>query len=137
LRDDSDLQALVFEGTTVRAINGEQYKRLWNADLVAMLQEFAVDFTSPQHGCNGGTGLYAGEQDMFMFMIDPSGWTEIGSEAFAPGARLRFYQKRMHCPHPISALGFVEAGMPSRPLEAMRLAMSTYSSRTIGAHGHD
>ena len=34
---------------------------------------------------NGGTGLYCGEQDMFCFLIDPAGWTEIDGEAFAPG----------------------------------------------------
>src|SRR6185436_14657769 len=32
-----------------------------------------------------GTGLYLGEQDMFVFLIDPLGWTEIDGEAFAPG----------------------------------------------------
>lgn len=31
------------------------------------------------------TGLYAGEQDMFCFLIDPPGWTEIDGQAFAPG----------------------------------------------------
>jgi Domain of unknown function (DUF932) len=84
-RDDLDMQALVYDNSLIRAVNGEHYKRLWNADLVAMLQEFAVDFTPPQKGFNGATGLYAGEQDMFAFMIDPAGWSEIGSEAFAPG----------------------------------------------------
>ena len=39
----------------------------------------------PHKGLGGGTGLYAGEQDMFCFMIDPTGWTEIGGESFAPG----------------------------------------------------
>jgi histone H3/H4 len=34
---------------------------------------------------NGATGLYAGEQDMFCFLIDPTGWTEIQGESFAPG----------------------------------------------------
>jgi hypothetical protein len=76
-RDDTDLQALV--------INGEQYKRLWNAEIIAMLQEFAVDFQPPPKGYNGAIGLYAGEQDMFCFLIDPAGWTEIGEDAFAPG----------------------------------------------------
>ena len=33
----------------------------------------------------GKTGLYCGEQDMFVFLIDPLGWTEIDGEAFAPG----------------------------------------------------
>lgn len=38
-----------------------------------------------QSGPRSGTGLYRGEQDMFVFLIDPLGWTEIGGEAFAPG----------------------------------------------------
>ncbi len=84
-RDDTELQALVFDDTVVRAINGEHYKRLWNAEIIAMLQEFAVDFTPPQKGYNGATGLYAGQQDMFCFLIDPAGWAEIGEDAFAPG----------------------------------------------------
>lgn len=83
--NETELQALVADGSLIRAINGEKYKRLWNADLVAMLREFATDFTPPQQGAGGATGLYAGEQDMFCFMIDPGGWTEIGGEAFAPG----------------------------------------------------
>jgi len=29
--------------------------------------------------------LYCGEQDMFCFLIDPTGWAEINGEAFAPG----------------------------------------------------
>lgn len=82
---ERDLQALVFDNTVIRSLNGEKYQRLWNADLVAMLMEFATDFTPPQKGFNGATGLYAGEQDLFVFMIDPNGWAEIGREAFAPG----------------------------------------------------
>ena len=39
----------------------------------------------PPVGLNGMTGLYAGEQDMFAFLIDPTGWCEIEGEAFAPG----------------------------------------------------
>ena len=34
---------------------------------------------------NGATGLYCGEQDLFVFLIDPVGWAEIDGEAFAPG----------------------------------------------------
>lgn len=82
---DSDLQALVFDDSRVRSVNGEKYKRLWSADVVAVLQEYAVHFIPPQRGVNGATGLYAGEQDLFAFLIDPAGWTEIGGEAFAPG----------------------------------------------------
>jgi len=72
-------------GDRIRSIHGTQYTRLWNADLVQCLREFAVDFQPPQKGFNGATGLYAGEQDMFAFLIDPNGWTEINGEAFAPG----------------------------------------------------
>lgn len=83
--EEMDLQALIYDGTLVRSVNGGHYRRLWNADLVGMLQEFAVDFTLPQKGFNGATGLYAGEQDLFCFLIDPNGWVEIEGEAFAPG----------------------------------------------------
>jgi hypothetical protein len=79
------LQTLVFDNRIVRSLNGSGYRRLWNPDLVAMLMEYATDFTPPQKGFNGATGLYAGEQDMFCFLIDPTGWVEIQGEAFAPG----------------------------------------------------
>lgn len=69
----------------IRSIHGTNYTRLHDADVVAMLQEFAVDFQPPQKGLNGATGLYAGEQDLFCFLIDPHGWAEIEGEAFAPG----------------------------------------------------
>jgi hypothetical protein len=69
----------------IRSIHGHSYTRLHDSDVVAMLMEFAVDFTPPQKGCTGGTGLYRGEQDLFCFLIDPTGWVEIGGEAFAPG----------------------------------------------------
>jgi hypothetical protein len=76
---------LFTEGQIVRSIHGTSYTRLHDADLVAMLREFAVDFQPPQKGFNGATGLYAGEQDLFCFLIDPAGWAEIDGEAFAPG----------------------------------------------------
>lgn len=72
-------------GDEVRAIHGPMYTRLWNIDLLNLVDEFATDFQPPQVGVNGGTGLYCGEQDMFCFLIDPLGWTEIGGQAFAPG----------------------------------------------------
>lgn len=104
----------------VRSIHGVSYTRLFDADLLAMVREFATDFQPPQEAKfapggqlasdsssasggkraaderppwdepvqprpRGGTGLYRGEQDMFVFLIDPLGWTEIGGEGFAPG----------------------------------------------------
>lgn len=76
---------LLTEGEAVRSIHGTAYTRLHNADLVAILDEFATDFGPPQKAMNGATGLYCGEEDMFCFLIDPLGWVEINGEAFAPG----------------------------------------------------
>lgn len=69
----------------VRSIHGSMYTRLHNVDIITMLREFAVDFEPPQRAASGGTGLYCGEQDMFVFLIDPTGWAEIDGQAFAPG----------------------------------------------------
>lgn len=87
-RGDKPLQ--VFRtGDVVRSIHRASYTRLDNVDLLSMVREFATDFIPPQEsgkpGTDGGTGLYCGEQDMFCFLVDPTGWTEINGEAFAPG----------------------------------------------------
>lgn len=76
---------LLTTNQTVRSMHGLAYTRLWNADLLDVVQEFASDFQRPQDAANNGTGLYCGEQDMFAFLIDPTGWAEIDGEAFAPG----------------------------------------------------
>jgi predicted GNAT family acetyltransferase len=76
---------LLTTGTALRSIHGVAYTRLWNLDLVNVIREYATDFQPPQPGMNGGTGLYCGEQDMFCFLIDPTGWAEIDGQAFAPG----------------------------------------------------
>lgn len=74
---------------TVRSVHGASYTRLDNTELLSVVREFATDFVPPQEsgrpGTEGGNGLYCGEQDMFCFLIDPTGWTEIGGEAFALG----------------------------------------------------
>lgn len=73
------------EGEVIRSVHGVNYERLWNMDLLSVIHEFAVDFSPPPKGFNGATGLYAGEQDLFAFLIDPNGWAEVDGEAFAPG----------------------------------------------------
>ena len=83
-RGTKPLQLLTTEDH-VRAIHGTAYTRLYDVDLLTLVREFAVDFEAPPKGVNGGTGLYAGEQDMFLFLIDPTGWAEIGGNTFAPG----------------------------------------------------
>ncbi len=56
-----------------------------------MARQFATNFVPPQKAGNGenasdgGTNLHCSEQDMFCFLIDPTGWTEIEGEAFTPG----------------------------------------------------
>jgi hypothetical protein len=76
---------LFTEDGRLRSIHGASYTRLFNADLLDVVQEYATDFRPPQEGMDSKTGLYAGQQDMFAFLIDPEGWTEIEGEAFAPG----------------------------------------------------
>lgn len=77
------------QGPQVRSVHAASYTRLHNIELLSVVREFATDFQPPQRAgseeTRGGTGLYCGEQDMFCFLIDPAGWTEIGGEAFAPG----------------------------------------------------
>lgn len=81
---DKPMQLLA-AGKSIRSLHGVSYTRLWNADLLSVVAEYATDFQPPQKGIGGATGLYCGEQDLFAFLIDPSGWTEIEGEAFAPG----------------------------------------------------
>ena len=78
------LQIFELDGA-VRSIHSASYTRLHSADLLATVREFAVDFEPPQKAMTGSTGLFAGEQDAFCFLIDPTGWAEIEDQAFAPG----------------------------------------------------
>ncbi len=68
-----------------RSLHGVAYTRLWNTELLEVVNEFASDFQPPPKAFGGSTGLYCGEQDMFAFLIDPTGWTEINGDEFAPG----------------------------------------------------
>ncbi len=83
-RSEKPLQVLTRD-TAVRAVHGASYTRLYNTDLLAIVREFATDFQPPQTGVGEATGLYCGEQDMFCFLIDPTGWAEIDDQTFAPG----------------------------------------------------
>lgn len=82
------LQVLANEHV-VRSVHAASYTRLHNVELLSLVREFATDFQPPQESggpeTSGGSGLYCGEQDMFVFLIDPTGWIEIEGEAFAPG----------------------------------------------------
>lgn len=56
----------------LRAITGEDYSRIWNADVVARLQglEAAGPWQPAPEAFDGSRGLYLGERDMFAFMVD-------------------------------------------------------------------
>lgn len=81
---DKPFQVLT-SGNRIRSIHGVAYTRLWNEELLTAVAEAAPGFTTPQKAMDGSTGLYCGEQDMFAFLIDPTGWIEINDQAFAPG----------------------------------------------------
>lgn len=83
-RGDKPLQVLTRD-TAIRAVHGASYTRLYNLDLLSIVREFATDFEPPQRGVDDRTGLYCGQQDMFCFLIDSTGWAEINDQAFAPG----------------------------------------------------
>lgn len=70
---------------TALAVHSTAYSRLYDAEVLQAVREAAPDFTPPPKGIGGATGLYAGEQDMFAFGIDPNAWVEIEGESFAPG----------------------------------------------------
>lgn len=76
---------LLTRGDEIRSIHGVAYTRLFDADLLDVVIDEAGDFNPPPVGLNGGTGLYAGEQDMFAFLVDDQSWVDIGGEQFAPG----------------------------------------------------
>ena len=56
---------------TALAVHSSTYSRLFDAEVLQAVREAAPDFTPPPPGIDGATGLYAGEQDMFAFGIDP------------------------------------------------------------------
>ena len=76
---------ILTRGDTVRSIHGVSYTRLFDSDILELVIDEALDFTPPPKGFNGATGLCAGEQDMFAFLIDDTSWVDIGGEQFAPG----------------------------------------------------
>ena len=83
-RGKKPLQVLAADDEA-RSIHGASYTRLYNIQLLDTVAECLAGFEPPPNDSTGGTGLYCGEQDMFCFLIDPHGWTEIGGESFAPG----------------------------------------------------
>ncbi len=72
--DDGDAQVLFNrDGTLVaRAITSDRYTRIWNSDISARLLKLEAEgpWTPAPAAFDGSRGLYAGDQDMFCFMVD-------------------------------------------------------------------
>jgi hypothetical protein len=83
-RGNRPLQVFTVD-SQIRSIHGSSYTRLHDAEVLDVVLDAADGFDAPPKGFNGATGLYCGEQDMFCFLIDPTGWIEVEDEAFAPG----------------------------------------------------
>ena len=84
-KSDRPIQFLADDCVT-RSIHGVSYTRLWNSELLDVIADFESEFSPPQTAFNGeGTGLYCGEQDMFVFLVDENSRVEIGENKFAPG----------------------------------------------------
>ena len=69
----------------LRSIHGASYGRLYDADLLDLIQEYANEFRPPPTADGGTAGLYRGPEDMFVFLVNSASWIEIGKELFAPG----------------------------------------------------
>ena len=95
----------------MRSVHGIAYTRLWNEQLVSVVQEFATDFTPPQEAQGGGTGLYCGEQDMFC-LDEAAAPREGGKEQFlalvALGVEHRLFRRVIlwSCGHRVRWLEF-------------------------------
>ena len=84
-KSDRPIQFLAGENS-MRSIHGISYTRLWNTELLDVAAEFENEFQPPKRAFNQhGTGLYAGDRDMFAFLIDDNAWVEIDGDKFAPG----------------------------------------------------
>jgi hypothetical protein len=80
------------QSSRLRAITSTSYTRIWDHEVVAMLMEHAVGFGPPRlfgrEGTEGrnGSGLYAGDRDMFAFMVNEDDRIDIpGGDSLGRG----------------------------------------------------
>jgi len=73
----------------LRAVTSNKYSRIWDSQVVDAISKAAPHYAPPKKGFNGATGLYTGEQDMFMFLVDPDTRVELDvggqNQEFSPG----------------------------------------------------
>lgn len=73
-------------GSTLRAVTSESYARIWDAEVVSMVQEWGEGFTNPPayprgkfgHGEMEPAGLYASDRDVFMFLVNGDDRIDLG-----------------------------------------------------------
>ncbi len=83
--DDLDAKLLIArapESLTIRAINGPSYGRIWNADITSRLLELSDGWNAPpaMDAAQRPSGLYAGDRDMFAFLVNESYRIDDGSD---------------------------------------------------------
>lgn len=76
------------EFTQLSAVTGEKYGRIWDSevvDLAIRIKDHSADqgkeFYNPKDWSGTPTGLYAGDRDCFIFMIDGGSMLDIGPRA--------------------------------------------------------
>lgn len=76
---------LSYDDTVLRAFIGRKYQTLWDAEVVQWVQEITANGNwfrpkSRNEDKKGPAGLYAGQQDMFIFMVDGGKTFEDGND---------------------------------------------------------
>jgi hypothetical protein len=76
------------ETNTLQAVTSTTYGRIWDADCVdcvgRIVERTGGKFYNPKAYCEGGvkgSGLYASDRDVFMFMIDGGSLLDVGPRA--------------------------------------------------------
>jgi hypothetical protein len=65
-------------GPSLRAVTGIGYGRIWDHEVVRMLQDFGLDdrwtdLGETKRRSAGATGFYASDQDLYIFLVDREG----------------------------------------------------------------
>ncbi len=82
-RDNRPLQVFTM-GDAVRSIHSISYERLFNTRLLELVIDEVTNMTELDDKQLRAPAFYAGERDLFAFMIDESNWLNYKDERFAP-----------------------------------------------------
>jgi len=82
-RDNRPLQVFTV-GDTIRSIHSISYERLFNSTLLEVIIDEVTNMTEFDDKQFRAPSFFAGECDLFAFMIDESNWVNYRDERFAP-----------------------------------------------------